>query len=159
MLLPAWSRYRGRVDEIPVEILPLPEPRALTLAEREVLEFLLSGPVDSHELRAQAANAFVAGVCSCGCASVTLVVDEGAPRARLEGPEVLPAGGAEIRAVGVEEGVETGVILHIVGDVRNGDGVLWELEVWPTSAREEQVAGLPAIETLRFEPPLRLEPR
>jgi hypothetical protein len=63
------------------------------------------------------------------------------PRARLDGPEVLPSGGAEIRALGVvEEGVETGVILHIVGDVRNGDGILWELEVWPLDLDVDRLA-------------------
>ena len=134
-----------------VQMLPLRQPRPLTPHERELLDFLLAGPVDSPDLRAQAATAVVAGVCSCGCPSIRLAVDENAPRARLDGPELLTSGGAAIRAVGVvEEGLETGVTLHVVGDVQKGEGVIWELETWPTSRHGKQRFALPPLDTLRF---------
>ena len=120
-------------DELAVQILALPQPRPLTSCERELLDFLLAGPVNSPELRAQAKTAEVNGVRSCGCPSIQFAVEEAAPRALLDGPEVVATGGAEIRAVGVVEGLETGVTLHIVGDVLNGEGVIWELETWPTA--------------------------
>jgi hypothetical protein len=74
------------MDEADVQIVPLAQPRPLTLQERELLDFLLDGPVDSPELRAQAATAVVNGVCSCGCPSIQLAVNEEAPRARLDRP-------------------------------------------------------------------------
>src|ERR1700674_613198 len=111
------------VDEAGVRIIALPQPRSLTHDEEELLSFLLSGPVDSPELRAQATTAVVDGMCSCGCPSVRFAVADGAPRALLNGAEGMPSGGAEIRVVGmVEGGLETGVTLHIVGDVRSGKG-------------------------------------
>jgi hypothetical protein len=139
------------VDHEPTpEILPLPEPRPLTTGERELLDFLVNGPVDSPELRAQAAGAMVVGVCSCGCPSIQLGVEENAPRAALDGPEVRNPGWAEIRAVGsVEDGLATGVNLHIAGDLAAGEGVL-ELEVWPTSRFGEQRQLLPPISSLHF---------
>ena len=142
----------SRVDDEPdVQILALPQPRPLTPRERELLDFLLDGPVSSPELRAQAATAVVSGVCSCGCPSIQLAVAEDAPRAFLNGPEVVPTGGAEIRAVGVvEEGLETGVTLHVTGHVGNGEGVIWELETWPTARCGGQRPVLPPIGTLRF---------
>jgi hypothetical protein len=141
-----------RVDSEPdVQILTLSQPRPLTPPERALLEFLLAGPVDSPELRAQAETAEVSGVCSCGCPSIRFAVGDDAPRALLDGPEVVATGGAEIRAVGVvEDGLETGVTLHIVGDVSNGEGVIWELETWPTAVHGDQRSVLPPISTLRF---------
>jgi hypothetical protein len=50
----------------------------------------------------------------------------------------------------VEEGLETGVTLHIAGDVRNGKGVIWELETWPTARHGDQRPVLPPINSLRF---------
>jgi hypothetical protein len=139
------------MDNADVQIVPLAQPRPLTLHERELLDFLLGGPVDSPELRAQAATAVVNGVCSCGCPSIQLAVNEEAPRARLDGREVIASGDAQIRAEAIGRGgVQTEVTLHVVGDVRNGEGVIWELEVWPTAAEGEQQPELPPIEELHF---------
>jgi hypothetical protein len=136
-----------------VQIVPLAEPRPLTPQERELLDFLLDGPVDSPELRAQAATAVVNGVCSCGCPSIQLAVDEDAPRARLDGCEVTASGAAQIRARRIgDDNVQTEVALHVVGDVRNGQGVMWELEVWPTAV-SEQTPELPPIDELQFVDP------
>ena len=142
----------SRVDDEPdVQILALPQPRPLKPREQELLDFLLDGPVSSPELRAQAATVVVSGVCSCGCPSIQLAVDEDAPPAFLNGPEVVMTGGAEIRAVGViEEGLETGVTLHLTGDVRKGEGLIWELETWPTARYGDQRSVLPPTSTLRF---------
>ena len=138
-------------NECDHQILALTQPRPLTPHERRLVEFLLDGPVNSAELRAQAASAVVSGVCSCGCPSIQLAVDEDAPRAFLNGFEVVATGGAEIGAVGtVEEGLETGVTLHVAGDVRNGKGVIWELETWPTARHGDQRPVLPPINSLRF---------
>jgi hypothetical protein len=46
-----------------------------------------------------------------------------------------------------------GVTLHVVGDVRNGEGVIYELEVWPTPAEGEQRPELPPIKELQFVDP------
>jgi hypothetical protein len=156
--VPSEEAFLGtvlRVDEEPdVQIVALPQPRPLTPRERELLDFLVAGPVNSPELRAQAETAEVSGVCSCGCPSIQFAVDDAAPRAHLDGPEVVATGGAEIRAVGVvEEGRETGVTLHVIGDVVNGKGVIWELEVWPTARHGDQQSVLPPINTLRFTTP------
>jgi hypothetical protein len=133
------------------QLVPLPEARPLTADERGLLDFLLAGPVDWPELRAQAETATVVGVCSCGCPSIQLAVDESAPGASLDGPEARTAGWAEIRAVGVvEEGLETQVALHVVGDLRNGEGVIRELEIWPTSRFGRQRLILPPIRSLHL---------
>jgi len=146
-------------DEIEVKPAPLPEPRPLAGEERELLEFLLSGPVDSPELRAQAEMAMVWAVCSCGCASINLRVADDAPRATLTGPEVLPNGAAEISATGMnEDGEEMDVTLHVWSPnegyyVRKGGAVLAEIEVWPTLAIGDSTYGYkkpPAISALRF---------
>jgi hypothetical protein len=142
------------MEDANVQIVPLAEPRPLTPQERELLDFLLDGPVDSPELRAQAATAVVAGVCSCGCPSIQLAVDDEAPRARLDGCEVIASGSAQIRAKGIgRDDPRTEVALHIVGDVRDGDGVIWELEVWPTAADGEQMPELPPVDELQFVDP------
>jgi hypothetical protein len=138
-------------DEANVEIVPLDQPRPLGPDERALLDFLLNGPVDSAELRAQAETALVNGVCSCGCPSIRLAVDDETPRALLDGPEVVATGGAEIRAESaLPDGTVTGITLHIIGDVRRGQGVIWELEVWPTSRFGAQSSKLPPLGALRF---------
>jgi hypothetical protein len=138
-------------DEPNVEIVPLDQPRPLGPDERALLDFLLDGPVDSAELRAQADTALVSGVCTCGCPSIRLAVDNEAPRALLDGPEVGATGGAEIRAEGGSaDGKVTGITLHIIGDVRQGQGVIWELEVWPTAQFGAQSSKLPPLGALRF---------
>jgi hypothetical protein len=52
-------------------MVPLAEPRALTAAERALLEALV-GRAGHAGLRAQADTAIVDSVCSCGCPSVGL---------------------------------------------------------------------------------------
>jgi hypothetical protein len=66
---------------------------------------------------------------------------------------VIASGAAQIRAqrIGHDE-VQTEVVLHVVGDVRNGEGEIWELEVWPT-AEGEQTLELPPINELHFVDP------
>jgi hypothetical protein len=56
-------------------MLPLDPPRALTAGERELLDFLLSGPLGDDELRAQAATAQAVTQRSYGCATVGLAVN------------------------------------------------------------------------------------
>jgi hypothetical protein len=142
------------MDDADVQIVTLAQPRPLTLQERQLLDFLLDGPVDSPELRAQAASAVVNGVCSCGCPSIRFGVNEEAPRGRLDGREVIATGAAQIRARRVgRDGVQTDVTLHIVGDVLNAGGVIWELEVCPTAADGEHRPGLPPIDELQFVDP------
>jgi len=53
------------MDDADIQLVPLAEPRPLTPQERELLAFLLDGPIDSPELRAQATTAVVNGVCNC----------------------------------------------------------------------------------------------
>ena len=53
---------------------PLPQRRRPTAAEQAVLDRLVSH-VDCPELTAQAASAWVTGVCECGCPSVLLHSD------------------------------------------------------------------------------------
>jgi hypothetical protein len=59
-------------------------PRALTTAERDVLELLLSVSFDGVEvLRAQARNVLVTDHCACGCPSIELDVPTTAPAAAV----------------------------------------------------------------------------
>jgi hypothetical protein len=67
---------------------------------------------------------------------------------------VIASGSAQIRAKRIgRDDVHTVVTLHVVGDVRNGEGVIWELEVWPTSAEGDQRPELPPIGELQFVDP------
>lgn len=57
-------------------------PRPLTDHERAVLDLFLNVDFDgAHELRAQARDAQVSGLCGCGCGSYDLSVSDDAPRA------------------------------------------------------------------------------
>jgi hypothetical protein len=60
-------------------------PRALSLREAEILDFMLS--VDDpriEPLRLQRHSAVVTGMCKCGCASIDLAVDrESSPKAEI----------------------------------------------------------------------------
>jgi len=48
------------------------------------------------------------------------------------------------------EDAVTGITLHIIGDVRRGRGVIWELEVWPTSRFGAESSKLPPLGALRL---------
>jgi hypothetical protein len=96
-----------------VERVSLADPRPLTSEERDLLDFLVESPTSSEELRKQVATARVVGVCSCGCPSVWLEVEDDDQRgSRTESFPITARQG------------RTEVTLHIV------QGRLHELEIW-----------------------------
>jgi hypothetical protein len=109
--------------------VPLREPRRLTPKEREVLDFLLAGPLGRGELRDQARTAHVAAVCSCGCPSVWLEVDPATPSARFLPDESTygRSDAVDITAVQRKSRGSTEVTLHVV------NGRLYELEIGPAA--------------------------
>jgi len=112
------------IDEPIVERLPLAAPRPLTAEERALLEALLRHPGSKPELTEQAKTVQVDATCSCGCPSVFLAVDDGAPPAIYsDADSPLGAGAVQLRAsVGESGGPE--VILHVL------EGRMAELEIW-----------------------------
>jgi hypothetical protein len=100
-------------------MLPLPAPRPLGEEERELVDFLLAGPLGNEELRLQARTARVVSHCSCGCRSVGLSV---------EGPGIAAPGTRSWLGLAATDQSASGgrieVTLHVV------DGALDRLEVW-----------------------------
>ena len=110
----------------------LDAPRGLSAVERALVDFLVDGADARGTLRAQAATARVAAVCSCGCPSVWLDVD--APAAHL--PD-QPRWTSVTGYAGEAE-----VTLHII------EGRLHELEIW---AGEHGVRPVVDLAALRYE--------
>src|SRR5712691_3568995 len=106
--------------------VPLAQPRALSTTERALVDFLLAGPLGRDELRMQAETATVVGTCSCGCPSVWLAVDPGAPSATFADEDSVygRAAAVDITASQRKTRRSTEVTLHVV------NGRLWELEIW-----------------------------
>jgi len=103
----------------------LPQPRSLTSKERALLDVLLSSPRARDELREQVKSVQVVAACWCGCPSVNLAVDPGAPRAEYPDDEQLPRGVVTITAWQRKSRWPwTEVTLHII------EGELFELEIW-----------------------------
>lgn len=122
----------------------LPQPRALTDAERALLGALLAGPRSRPELVEQAATACVTGECSCGCSSILLRGDANAPSLTIAagdsptgdpGYYSLTAHGSNV------EGRDVQVTLHVCL------GRIEELEIW---AGHEGDTPLPPAEALRY---------
>jgi len=129
-----------------------PSPRALTAAERRLLDHLVAF-ADSPELTAQAAAASVSAVCSCGCSSVQLTSD---------GPDVPAATIARLSPYERDDYVGIGVarpddhatsgfvhILQVV--VHVGGGRLLELEIYHGQGEAVPVpdpASLPDIQVI-----------
>jgi hypothetical protein len=114
------------VDEPEIKRVELPEPRALTQRERELLDFLVTGPHSCAELREQARTAQVDALCSCGCSSICLVIDRDTPAARFA-LDRSPFGDPDcvlITAMQSKSRGWTEVSLHVI------DGYLYELEIW-----------------------------
>lgn len=113
-------------DEFVPEQVLLPEPRPLTARERELIDFLVAGPLGRAELREQAKVAQVIALCSCGCPSVFIEVDHDEPAARFSKTEV-PSGDTDavaLTAYSLNPMSSTQVTLHVVG------GYMAELEIW-----------------------------
>jgi hypothetical protein len=113
-------------DDRVLKLVPLAEPRPLSGMERELVNFLLDGPLGRRELRDQATTARVASACSCGCPSIGFDVDPSVPKARFR-PEDTPLGRTDwipISAVQHKSRGTTEVTLHIL------EGRIYELEVW-----------------------------
>jgi hypothetical protein len=117
----------------PVE---LESPRVLTTRERAVIEHLLAHPLAKPELGAQAGVAMVKAVCSCGCPSVWLAVDESMPRARYEESETREGRTDHVALTAFQRKARgvTETTLHVI------DGRLFELEIWADEGVRPQVA-------------------
>jgi hypothetical protein len=104
----------------------LPTPRALTMRERAVIEHLLRHPLAKPELAGQAGVAMVEAVCSCGCPSVWLTVEESKPPARYEKGETRDGRTDHVALTAFQRKARstTETTLHVV------DGQLFELEIW-----------------------------
>jgi hypothetical protein len=102
------------------------EPRALTSAERGVLDLLLSVPFEGVEaLRIQAREAVVTGRCACGCPSIELAVPTTGPVAAVSSA-LVPAMG-EVEQLDDEPAGQIILLLR--------DGRLSYLEyIWPTTS-------------------------
>jgi hypothetical protein len=113
------------------------ERRALTAAERALLEWLLEhGTAQAREFLPQLERVRVVSVCTCGCPTIDFAMDGG--ESAPTGPHANLAD-----VVGTSpEGVEVGVILHARG------GELSELEVYSFGG-VDGAFGLPGIETLK----------
>jgi hypothetical protein len=63
------------------------EPRPLTIAERSIIDALLTRTFEGvEELREQMRTARVVGRCDCGCPTIDIEPDADAPTAPLDGP-------------------------------------------------------------------------
>jgi hypothetical protein len=114
-----------------------PEQRALTAAERSLLEWLLANGVpDAQQYAPQLADVRVVGACTCGCPTIDLAIGNSEQRT-IGASHVL----AEFEGVTLE-GVPVVVILH----ARQGN--LSELEIFDITETEGSF-GLPTIESLR----------
>jgi hypothetical protein len=72
-------------------------PRALTAAERSILGFVIEANADHREaLRALLRGSKVTTVCSCGCGSLTLTVDQTATPGGVEVPRSGPLPGEAV---------------------------------------------------------------
>jgi hypothetical protein len=113
------------------------ERRALTAAERGLLEWLLEhGTAEARGFLPQLARARVVSGCTCGCPTIHFAMNEGESAAT--GPHTFLAD-----FVGRSpEGVEVGVILRARG------GEISELEVYSFGG-VDGAFGLPGIETLK----------
>lgn len=92
------------------------EPRALTERERAVLDALLSVEFEGvEELRRQAADVVVAGMCNCGCPSIDFQRGRGL--------------GMSIRVnAGVRDDSSDGLFLYTIEDPERGEllgGIEW----------------------------------
>jgi hypothetical protein len=131
----------------PPKIVPLPQPRELSAAQRALVTRLLTSPIATPELRRQAEAVSVTGECSCGCPSITLTVPEGLPRASRPPTTAGVRHGqdADIAAEAkAPDGRALDVILHISG------GELVELEVWAGTFGGDPRTDLPDPATLRL---------
>jgi hypothetical protein len=103
----SW-RFDGRRDIEP--------PRELTTEERKLLDFLLEPEFPGRdELREQAKDVQVWGVCTCGCRSMNLQVLESSPKATVNAR-------VPVEANFQSDESPTGILLHVV------DGRMIELE-------------------------------
>jgi hypothetical protein len=131
----------------PPQIVPLAQPRELSVRERALLERLLTSPIATSELRQQVEAALVTGECSCGCPSVSLAVPEGLPRASwpLDTPGVRHGEDTDFSAdATAPDGRALDVILHITG------GQVVELEIWAGTFGGDPRTDLPDPATLRL---------
>lgn len=113
-------------DRPPAQRVGLPAPRALTHGERAIIEHMLGHPLAKPELSRQAAAALVEAVCSCGCPSVWLVVDESTPAAHYA-PSEADGGRIDHVALTARQQKERGTTeatLHVV------NGRIFEMEIW-----------------------------
>ena len=125
--------------------MPFKRPRGLRANERELLEFLVGGPLGCEVLRRQIRSARVTGRCRCGCPSITLETDapelratEMKQRSEFGRDDVL-----EIPAVGRNRaGKRVEVTLHVVY------GRIWELEIWAGWDGGEVRTDVPDVTTL-----------
>ena len=101
----------------------LQEPRALSPAERQVLDFMLSKDFPGAvTLRSQVPYVQVVGRCDCGCATVNLEVAPEAPRATPDvRGRVLPVTGYVGSDIDVPK---SGIIVFV------NDGYLSSLEIY-----------------------------
>jgi hypothetical protein len=116
--------------------------RPLTVVERATLDYLLVDAIDDvAALRDQAANAFVTGMCDCGCATVDLTVP---PDAKASTPSASPD--RVIASALSRRGVRRAqLLLHVL------DGRLTELEIVDVDGSGPQPV-FPAVST--WEPPI-----
>lgn len=113
-------------------------PRPLTGHERAVLDLFLAVDFDgAHELRAQACDAQVSGVCGCGCGSYDLSVSDDAPRAAA-----LSGGPLRHELAVTDPGGELyGAIILLVFDGRLG---YLDFHTWD----DGPLSGLPPVDHL-----------
>jgi hypothetical protein len=135
-------RHRGPQN------VELPTPRELREYERALLDFVLSGPLASDELRVQAVGARVVAECDCGCRSVVLEPPRQTPSASIVHPVLKRTDWAPLTAWGqTSSGTEIEVTVHVL------NGRLSELEIWDgvSSTHGESRGELPDLETLEHD--------
>jgi hypothetical protein len=119
-------------DEVMPKMVPLAQPRALSLTERTYLDFLLAEADGADELLAQAAAATVTAACDCGCLSVDLDVDPMSPRPPWR----------DMRYINAETSAQGDPHIHVVVE----GGRLIHLEIWPIDGARDNP---PPVSSLR----------
>jgi hypothetical protein len=140
---------RADAADFACTLVPLERPRALTPAERAILDHF-AADYGSDALHEQVAQAEVVGMCECGCPSVELrsAADDVPTEEIREVADTEHLQDAQLRRWFMNrDGRVVDVTLHVVA------GQLEELEVWSGWDGGETITELPGPELLRTGDP------